>query len=188
MFGRCTSDYSVADRDADPIRVNQELAMPVIDGKVVHLFESGCAKGTADDCAFLGWMYDRGIGVARDGERRVKLLTNACSKGSADGCYEFGMAYYLGRDVPRDLPQAVRLFEQACQISASKCSAVAGAYVDGKGVPQNVPRALEVLAQSCAAGSREACREEDCLKGLPPESATVLTMLDCVKARWRGVE
>jgi hypothetical protein len=179
VFAICTTGYQVGDQRDGGFDTGAPIGMPPVNSQVVPLLETGCTQGDRDICAFVGWLYDRGIGVTRDGARRVAFLITACSGGSAEGCYELGMAYYLGRDVTRDLVRAVVLFRQACESDSSQCAALAAAYVDGKGVDRNPEVALELLTRACSAGDRSSCPMRDCLAARRSDVPSMLQLFEC---------
>jgi TPR repeat protein len=62
---------------------------------------------------FLGVIYTKGHGVARDSAEAVKWYRKAAERGNARAQYKLGVIYSAGKDVPKDYVQAHLWFNVA---------------------------------------------------------------------------
>jgi len=90
----------------------------------------------------LGFMHERGIGVAPDKFQASVCYRKAAEKGQCQAQYRLGSLYYHGLGVPRDLPQAAEWYKKAAEQGYSPAQAALGnMYLEGEGVPQDSSRA-----------------------------------------------
>ena len=85
---------------------------------------SQCAKGSAESCAILGFMHEKGTGVrASDMGARIHY-EKACNKGNSDGCT--GLAYLISKGeggMDKDEARARGMFDKECKRgNARACS------------------------------------------------------------------
>lgn len=62
--------------------------------------------GDAEAALFLGYIYRRGLGVARDEARAAAWYRHAAERGQAEAQYELALMYELGLGVPQDPDEA----------------------------------------------------------------------------------
>jgi len=78
-------------------------------------FEEACDNNVMEACYNLALMYDEGVGVYKDDQKAMMLLTKACEGGFVDGCYNLGIMYEKGEGVTQDTIKAFTLYYQACE-------------------------------------------------------------------------
>lgn len=137
-------------------------------------YQQACDGGNALACTNLGWMYERGQGVALDTELGARLYERGCAGSPCTGpnnlgCVNLGRLYRDGVGVKKDGAAATRLFRDVCGRKpregddedagniARSCSLAGTAFLFGEGVPRNIPQALTLLEKGCAAADTFGC-------------------------------
>ena len=83
----------------------------------------------------LGFLYERGYGVAQDFTKARELWEKANSKGNTLAMANLGELFANGRGVPQDYAKALDWFERAVAKGNTLAMTALGAfYRDGKGV------------------------------------------------------
>lgn len=72
----------------------------------------------------LSECYKKGIGVSKDANKRIDMLTKAADGGSMKACLELGEAYYLGEGVSKDLDKATKYLEKGANMVTGNISNV----------------------------------------------------------------
>ena len=125
-------------------------------------FQGSCDHGDGLSCFILGWMMDKGLGVAADPVRAVALFQRSCSNGWARGCGVLAECYRKGEGTAPDLGAAIVNYEKACRGGhAVSCAHVAMMYGRGIGGPPDRARASERLHDACQLGMQSACAPGD---------------------------
>ena len=55
----------------------------------VALFNKACSAGSGEACAYLGFIYDHGVGVGEDEKQAKRFYKLACDLGESDGCENY---------------------------------------------------------------------------------------------------
>jgi hypothetical protein len=84
------------------------------------IVNAGLADGDPQVYYLAGYMFSRGVCVASDAPRAVKLLEAAAKAGHADAARELVLIHGLGRGVPQNHAQAGRWALAAADIGALK--------------------------------------------------------------------
>ncbi len=143
-------------------------------------------QGKAEAQSFLGIMYEKGIGVAKDETEAVKWYRKASEQGNANAQSMLGRMYADGRGVARNKLEALQWFRNAAQSelrefskqpiqfaggyrgainAAERGNALAQTmvgkmYITGSGVAQNDVEAVHWLTKGAngfaAAGAQQA--------------------------------
>jgi hypothetical protein len=93
--------------------------------RAAALYGQACDGGEAHGCGNLGFLYETGNGVEKDGARAVALYKQACEGGDAHGCGNLGFMYEAGNGVGKDDARAAALYKQACDGGhASGCTSL----------------------------------------------------------------
>jgi TPR repeat protein len=101
--------------------------------EAVPILTSSCDAGSAKSCVFLGFLYAKANGVAKDEAKAAKLFGRACDGGEAIGCTRLGVMYSLGTGVEEDFAKAATLYRQGCDAGDARgCSNLGQIYVVGK--------------------------------------------------------
>lgn len=127
-------------------------------GEALLLFEKSCDGGNAGSCRNLGYMYDEGLGVARDYSRARDLYAKSCDDGDMAGCNNLGVLYDNSRGVVQDYDRAVQLYQKACAGgSMLACKNQGFMYEAGRGVQRNYLRARQLYQQACDGSEMVGC-------------------------------
>jgi len=78
-------------------------------------FEEAAEAGSRTAMSHLGWMYDEGHGVARDGALAVHWYSRAARAGAHDFAMKVGWMYLSGDGVTRDRDKAEYWFSHAIE-------------------------------------------------------------------------
>jgi uncharacterized protein len=70
-------------------------------------------QGNGEAAGLLGFMYERGAGVAPNPARAFAFYQQAAKLGSADGMHELGRAYQLGIGTPKNPAESERWYKLA---------------------------------------------------------------------------
>jgi TPR repeat protein len=113
-----------------------------------------CSAGDAPSCATLGFMYEKGKGVALNDAKAFEHYDRACKKGDANGCTGVAFLYSKGRGVAADPALADKMLRDACDKgNARACSGLGHeARIGGKN-----DEAVRLLERSCKLGYERAC-------------------------------
>lgn len=119
-------------------------------------FAALAAGGELLGHTYLGWMYERGLGVAVDENRARDLYRLACDGGEPIACY-YGASLKYRRG---DAAGALEMFVRAADVGHA--SAAYWAYVicrGGRGFPADPVRASEYLRLAASRGHVFAQRD-----------------------------
>jgi len=115
--------------------------------------------GQAEAQARLGFLYEKGRGVARDPGQAARWYRAAAEQGHAGGQYGLGRLYELGHGVRRDAAQALAWYRAAARQGHAKGRYKLGlAYAGGAGVVQDYAVAVGWLGLAADQGYRPAAR------------------------------
>jgi TPR repeat protein/serine/threonine protein kinase len=152
-------------------------------GKAAKGIESACAEAHGLECVALGWMRDRGKGVAIDPVRAVADQRRACDAGVPSGCNNLGALHALGRGVGRDPQEAERLFRRACDakepagcnnLAVMRSGVVTTLRTDPRGVVVFKLSCADVLSVGCSGWGEELAVGE----GVAAEPAAARKLLE----------
>jgi len=127
--------------------------------KAASIFLEACtASKDAMSCHYLGDLYQKGVGVAKELARELKYQEWACARGCGRGCFALAIKYKNGAGVARDLSKASEYVEKAC----SRNDDLAKYHRDlsraeqeaAKGEPAQTAVAYE---QGCKSGDAKQC-------------------------------
>ena len=76
-------------------------------------FAEAAVQGSPSAMSYLGWMYEEGHGVVRDGEQAAEWYGRAARAGAHDFAVKLGWMYLGGDGVDRDREQAEAWFSRA---------------------------------------------------------------------------
>jgi tetratricopeptide (TPR) repeat protein len=119
--------------------------------------EQACDGGDWQACYFLGFLHERGRGMARDAARAAALYEKACGGGNDMACLAGGMLQWLGTGVPKDLDAATARFGALCGKGVEQACPQYAAAVLTRPTPEAKARARDVLDARCKAGMAKAC-------------------------------
>ena len=117
--------------------------------EVFQLNEKGCAQGSAKNCAYLGIMYENGLGIKKNNRKALQAYKKSCNNGDAEGCAYLGSMYEEGKSVKKDYRKAVQLYKIGCN-SGYGCSDLGRMYLHGYGgVGVDYLKASNLFKKSC---------------------------------------
>jgi TPR repeat protein len=115
--------------------------------------------GQAEAQARLGFLYEKGRGVAQDPGRAARWYRAAAEQGHATGQYSLGRLYELGHGVARDAALALAWYREAARQGHAKGRYKLGlAHAGGAGVVQDYREAVKWLGLAADQGYQPAAR------------------------------
>lgn len=121
------------------------------------LFERAAILGLARSTAFLGLMYERGLGTEKNESMAYHLYSNAATRGDMDGAVQLGLCYANGIGCERDIQAAVEIFDHLVNSDHPRGTAVYGMLIlDGVVSNKSKSQALAYLMDAAESGSQEA--------------------------------
>jgi TPR repeat protein len=101
-------------------------------------------KGYASAQFRMGWLYERGVGVAQDFVKAREWYAKAMANGDADAIARTGLLYELGLGVEKNYDKAAAYYQRAIAADSALGYAHMGyLYETGKGVPRDREKAAE---------------------------------------------
>jgi TPR repeat protein len=105
----------------------------------------------------LAYMYDRGLGVAKDEQQSFDWLKRSADVNYVPAIFELGYSYETGHDTAIDLDKARKLYEKAASRgSADATIALGRMYEQGRGVKLDRQEALAYYIVAVGFGGAEA--------------------------------
>lgn len=115
--------------------------------------------GEPEAQARLGFLYEKGRGVAQDAGQAARWYRAAAEQGHLGGQYSLGRLYELGHGVTRDAAQALHWYRAAARQGHAKGRYKLGlAHAGGSGVAQDYPKAVRWLGLAADQGYQPAAR------------------------------
>jgi TPR repeat protein len=134
----------------------------------VSLIKAAAQSDDATGLQFLGILYERGNGVARDFSRAAELYSKAVSKGYAPAYARLGSLYLRGLGVEQNRPMAFALFNRGSRMGDHQSQFLLGelafrGFVGPQGEllgqrssSPNYEMALQLFSQAAAQGNDAA--------------------------------
>jgi len=114
-------------------------------------------QGDAQAQAVLGFMYDGGLGVARDYREAAKWYRKAADQGHAEAQFNLGAMYRDGLGVAKDYGEAVKWYHKAADQGYARAQAILGdMYTEGWGVKQDDAEAAKWYRKAADQGDAHA--------------------------------
>jgi TPR repeat protein len=122
-------------------------------------YRRSAARGDPHAQVALGYLYDRGNGVAQNYPEAARLYAAAAAQGHARGQYNLGVFYRDGFGVRQNPARAMALFRQAAdQNYANASGSIAHLYEIGAGVRQDYAQAAGWARTGANLGSAQSQR------------------------------
>jgi uncharacterized protein len=119
-------------------------------------FAEAAEQGSPTAMSYLGWMYEEGHGVVRDGDQAAEWYGRAARAGAHDFAVKLGWMYLGGDGVDRDRDQAEFWFRHALDAGHVPAriawASVLIADAQGGRDPERVFEARELLEQALEEG------------------------------------
>lgn len=113
------------------------------------MYKALAESGSIESQVLLGWMYQEGLGVARDANKAFEWFERAASAGSAEG------QYYLAKQLAKrkDYPRALESYQKAASQDYSPALFRLGwIYETGRGVDLDRERAYVYYERAAKRG------------------------------------
>jgi TPR repeat protein len=131
----------LADAKAAYLRGDFATALPILNALQ--------KQDVAEAQFYLGEMFRRGEGVAKDPGRAVALYRQASSKGFPNAETELGIMYTVGSGVPLNVEEAFSWFQRAAVQGYGPAQSFLGtAYLEGQGTRVDATTAAQWLTAS----------------------------------------
>jgi TPR repeat protein len=125
-------------------------------GKAFALYRILAERGNIECQTFVGWMYFKGEGVAKDYDEAKRWISLAADSGDRNAQYSFGLMYQL----LGDYENAMVLYQRAAVLGHSAaCYQLGKMYYAGLGVRENHVKAYEFFETSARMGHIFAKRQ-----------------------------
>jgi TPR repeat protein len=126
--------------------------------------ERSCGEKQAGACAYLGWLYSGGGGLAKDMAKSAGYVEQACAAGNKRACADHAWAQAHGDGLTKDEPKATAALDGLCQGGfLPACTRLAYLYVNKPSAAERA-RAKPLLARACEGGEQDACKMATQLK------------------------
>lgn len=136
-----------------------QLGTPANQALAIEYYRRAAAAGDPHAQVALGYIYDRGNGVAQNYSEAARLYAAAAAQDHARGQYNLGIFYRDGFGVQQDYARAMALFRQAAEQNyANAFGTIAHLYEAGLGVPQDYAQAIGWARRGANLGSAQAQR------------------------------
>ena len=83
------------------------------------LLGKACDGGVAESCTRLGYLFEEGLGVAKDDSRAAVYFRKGCNANDALSCLSLAILFKDGRGVKQDKARAMSLADKACNAGLS---------------------------------------------------------------------
>ncbi|KAF9110929.1 hypothetical protein BGX27_005688 [Mortierella sp. AM989] len=112
----------------------------------------------------LGFMYQKGYGVARDYSKAFEYYQLSAGQGFAEALADLGDMYREGHGVTQDYSMAFRYYQQSAGQEYISALVVMGyMYRKGYGVAQDYSKAMELFQRAASQGHHDG---QNCLGGM----------------------
>jgi len=125
--------------------------------EVFAMFQAGADRGNATSMTNLGWLYEKGFGVAQDYAKARKWYEEAADKDDGNAMYNLGLLYAKGQGMARDYAKARKWYEKAADIGHPGAMTNLGVlYDNGQGMAQDYAKAREWYEKAAAKDNANA--------------------------------
>ena len=123
----------------------------------LKLLEPLSKEGNGEALALLSVFYKNGLGVTRDPDRAIDLLTRAAESGLAFAQHDLGLRYYQGEDVAQNYRAAIKWWGQAASAGLPDSQFNLGLiYFRGLETDPDLERAKTLFEQASKQGHDHA--------------------------------
>jgi len=106
---------------------------------------------------YLGTIYDKGLGVARDLKRAMYWFEKSAEQGGVKLQYDLGARYLHGKDVVHDYGKAIYWWRKAADAGSSQAQYnLALLYIRGEGIEVDHGKAIELFRLAAEQGLADA--------------------------------
>lgn len=123
-------------------------------GQMLKIMHSLANEGNSKAQSRMGYMYERGIGVAKDYRKAAEWYIKAIQNGSKRAYARVGFLHARGLGVPQNYDEALKYLRKAVELESGLGYArLAYLYEIGKGVEQNYTRSVEYYKKAAEKGN-----------------------------------
>ncbi len=120
--------------------------------KAIEYFEK-ITEGEPNVCVWYGYMYEMGLGFAKDVDKAVEYYEKAANCGDCTAMRSLGWLYVDGENVDRDVDKALEWYNKAADLNDPKAYFELGQiYEGGVAVDKDETKAQEYYDKAYAAG------------------------------------
>ena len=120
-------------------------------------YRKAADKGVATAMNSVGYMYDHGLGIAKDSDEAVRWFRKAADSGDPWAMTNLGSKYSLGNGVGKDQRESVRWFRKAAAKGHGPAMTSLGvAYFHGNGVEKDQAEANRWYRKAAEKGNPSA--------------------------------
>jgi TPR repeat protein len=125
--------------------------------EAMRWFRLAAERGNARAQTYVGYFYDKGLGVPRDYNEAMRWYREAADLGNAPAQKNIGNFYEHGTGVTQNYGEAMRWFRLAAdQGNAAAQTNIGYLYQNGLGVPQNYLEAMQWFRKAANQGEDTA--------------------------------
>lgn len=129
--------------------------------KIIAYLEKSCKKRGAQACTALGYLYENGLGIAKNIKRALSHYGRACDLRAGFGCVNAGAIYAEAKNYD----DANSYFARACELrNADGCFNVGVSHLYGQGAIKSeflakmyFNDAIELYIERCEKRDASAC-------------------------------
>ena len=123
----------------------------------MNLYKKACEYNSPRAFFRIGRMYEKGLGVAQDGNKALEYYLKASEWNYVDALYNIGCMYGNGDLIPEDYKKSFEYHLKASELGDADATYVVGElYKYGLGVDENESKACEYLFKASEMGNAEA--------------------------------
>lgn len=128
---------------------------------IIAYLEKSCKNRGSQACTALGYLYENGLGVAKNTKRALLYYSRACDLRSGFGCVNAGAIYAEAKNYK----EANGYFSRACELrNADGCFNAGVSHLYGQGAMESeflakihFNDAIELYAERCERRDASAC-------------------------------
>ena len=119
----------------------------------VELQTSRAEEGDVDAQFYLGWIYDRSVGVPEDNVKAIYWYRKAAKQGHTEAQFYLGLMYLNCDVVPRDYAKATQWIRKAAEQGlAAAQNSLGSIYHKGEGVPKDYAKSVQWTRKGAEQG------------------------------------
>ena len=166
-FDKCPNTYGSAEKDGCPsensktnewIDIGTDFYKQKRYEVAFQWYEKAAKAGNVTGQSCLGYMYNEGVGVAKDYQESIFWYKKAAEQGDIDGQNGLGTCYQKGEGVDINYKMAVYWYKKAAEQGSSLAQFNLGVmYEHGRGVERDNIKAKYWYDKSCDQSYINAC-------------------------------
>jgi hypothetical protein len=126
-------------------------------GTALVWYKRAASLGSSDAAFDIGWLYQKGLGLAADPAQALQWYRRAAEAGHVMAANNLGVLYKNGLGTQRDYAEALRWYRRAAEAGNSEAQNNIGVmFNNGLGVERDYRQALTWFERSAEAGNAAA--------------------------------